>query len=172
MILFFHPSVPACSSVPRDRRRKTDTHTCGTAGLFTLCPAYIKHALLLLLEQKGKQCHQVKFLRIPQTHHRIDISPYQIRKKKRWQKTQLSSQLSFILFMQLHFDLNPTTCLRKGALQNLNSWMEVPFKSKLQYQTREHLPLEWETIRRETNMMLSWLNAQNPVWGAKGEQRE
>lgn len=29
------------------------------------CPAYIKHALLLLREQKGKQCHQVRFPRIP-----------------------------------------------------------------------------------------------------------
>lgn len=77
MILLF-VSVPAGFSVPRDRKRREDTHIRGTAKLFTLCPAYIKHALLLQLEQKGKQCHQVKFLRIPQTPQQIDLSSYQI----------------------------------------------------------------------------------------------
>lgn len=45
---------------------------CGKAWLFLLCPAYIKHALLLQLEQEGKQCHQVRILRIPR---QIDPSP-------------------------------------------------------------------------------------------------
>lgn len=75
MILLF-VSVRTCFSVHRDRKRKEDTHICGTARVFTMCPAYIKHALLLQLEQKGKQCHQVKFLRIPQTLQQIDLSPY------------------------------------------------------------------------------------------------
>lgn len=57
----------SCFSGPRDGGIKEDTHMCGTARVFKLCPAYIKHALLLQLEQKGKQCHQVKFLRIPQS---------------------------------------------------------------------------------------------------------
>lgn len=65
--------------MPRDRQRKEDARICGTARLFTLCPAYIKHALLLRLEQKGKQCHQVKFLRIPQTPLQTYPSPYQTK---------------------------------------------------------------------------------------------
>lgn len=60
-----------------------DARICGTAVLLTLCPAYIKHALLLRSEQKGKQCHQVKFLRIPQTRRQIDPSPHQNQERKK-----------------------------------------------------------------------------------------
>ena len=60
-----------------------DAHICGTATrLFTLCLAYIKHALLLQLEQKGKQCHQVKFLRTLQTPRQIDLSPFKLKAAK------------------------------------------------------------------------------------------
>lgn len=80
MILLF-VSVSGC---PGTGKRKEDAHICGTARLFfTLCPAYIKHALLLQLEQKGKQCHQVKFLRIPQTPQQTDLSPYQTNGSRR-----------------------------------------------------------------------------------------
>lgn len=78
MILLFCRCCCVFLGAQGQEEKKEDTHThisVAQPGFFTLCPAYIKHALLLQLEQKGKQCHQVKFLRIPQTPRQIDLSP-------------------------------------------------------------------------------------------------
>lgn len=79
---FFIANVLTVSQCP-GTEGKRKTRICGIARLFTLCPAYIKHSLLLQLEQKGKQCHQVKYLRIPQTPLQTDLSCHQRETRRR-----------------------------------------------------------------------------------------
>lgn len=66
--LFYFIAVSVCFPMPRDRKRRKGTHICATARV----PSIHKTCPVASAEQKGKQCHQVKFLRIPwQIHHLI-----------------------------------------------------------------------------------------------------
>lgn len=66
--LFHFIAVSVCFPVPRDRKRRKGARVCATARV----PSIHKTCPVASAQQKGKQCHQVKFLRIPwQIRHLI-----------------------------------------------------------------------------------------------------
>lgn len=66
--LFYFSAVSVNFPVPRDSKRRKGTRICATVRV----PSIHKTCPVASAEQKGKQCHQVKFLRILwQIHHLI-----------------------------------------------------------------------------------------------------